>query len=125
MTQLKSFNANTANPHKDDSGFNAQLPSTPKDKDDIENGSVEAATQDGSSNFSFLPVSKVGRAILVLAVVVLCGNGIVRYNSDGAPASASAVGHSRALSLFDANIGGKNKKDKKEKKQKENAPSSV
>eukprot|EP00984_Skeletonema_dohrnii_P024901 scaffold14036_cov95-Skeletonema_dohrnii-CCMP3373.AAC.5 len=64
------------------------------------------------------PQGSVGRAILVLAVMVVCGNGIVRYNSDGAP--ASVVGHSRALKLFDANIDGK--KDKKVKKEKENAP---
>jgi hypothetical protein len=101
MTLLKLFNASTANPPKDDvGGSNAQLESKGRDQspsppmDDIDVGSTEAATPEGSSSVSLL-LSKVGLPCLGVLVFVLLfvgagGINIFKYNSAPAPAAASS-----------------------------------
>jgi hypothetical protein len=114
MTQLIFFNPNTvSSPKDDDGGFNAQpkskgrdrSPSPPKDDGDI--GSLEAATPEGKSSVSFLR-SKVSLAclgILVLALLVVGGVGIVKYNT--APASAAGRIQQQETLIVADNRGGK------------------
>mmetsp|Transcript_450 Transcript_450/g.746 ORF Transcript_450/g.746 Transcript_450/m.746 type:complete len:267 (-) Transcript_450:910-1710(-) len=123
MTLLKLFNASTAtaNSPKDDAGgFNAQLESKGRDqrpsppKDDVDVGSTEAATLRGSSSASFLPskavLSLACLGMLVLALYVAGGVGIVKYNT----APASAVGRIlQQETLFVANKRGKKKANNK------------